>query len=295
MNNYYQYTFESAAPTLALVREELRSYIESGAIDDSIWSIYIDKCLKKLGKGSYKIVPTVLNICDYEARLPDDFFAVREAWLCTDVTESYQLPQADYQQVKTTSSLLNPDNSYCAPCRDCNTPDIIQSIYKTTQTVFANYKKQYLLKPGNIWSKGECSATCANLHANGPESFDIRNNKFTVTFRHGDVYLIYYSKEFDADGYQLIPDNFRIKEYIEAFIKQKVFEQLSNQVTDETYNQINQKARDYKQLSDEAFIMADIESKKETVYDKHRKILKQQKRFNHFEIDNPSRPTSHRY
>ena len=289
MSQYYSYEFSSIAPLLALVREELRSYIESGAVDDSIWSIYVDKCLRKLGKGSYKIVPTILNICDYEARLPDDFFAVREAWLCTEVSEDYQLPNASYQQVKTTSMLLNPDNSYCAPCRDCNTPDIVQTIYKTTNTVFANYKRQYLLKPGNIWAKGECSADCLNFHANGPESFDIRNNKFTVTFREGNVYLLYYSKEYDDEGYQLIPDNFRIKEYIEAFIKQKVFEQLSNQVTDETYNQIQQKALNYKQLADEAYIMADIETKKETIYDKHRKILRQQNRFDKFQLDYPNR------
>lgn len=59
----------------------------------------------------------------------------------------------------------------------------------------------------------------------------------------------------------MIPDNFRIKEYIEAYIKYKMFETLSNVLTDETFNQINQKMMYYKSLSDEAFIMADLEIK----------------------------------
>jgi len=286
MSLYYQYQFESPEPLLALVKEELKSYIDTGAIDDAIWSIYIDKCLRKLGKGSYNINMQILNICDYEARLPDDFYAVREAWLCTDISQSYQAPNADYQQVQaqSTSTLLNSNKSYCTACSDCNTPDIIKAVYKTTHTAFAYFRKQYLLKPGNIWAKGKCTENCANFQSAGPESFDIRDNKFVVTFREGNVYMLYYAKEYDENGYQLIPDNFRIKEYIEAFIKQKVFEQLANQVVDETYNQIQQKAQYYKQVADEAYIIAQIETKKETIYEKHRKILRTMHRFDKYEI-----------
>ncbi len=276
MSAYYQYDFESPEPLLALVKEELKSYIDTGAIDDLLWPIYIDKCLRKLGRGSYAIEHGILNICDYQARLQDDFWAVREAWLCTEVAQNYQAPNADYQQVVTqsTSSLLNPNNSYCAPCRDCNTPDIIKAVYKTTHTAFAYFKKHYLLKPGNIWGRGQCSEDCRNFNSAGPESFDIRDNKFVVTFREGTVYMLYYKKEFDENGYQMIPDNFRIKEYIELFLKQKIFEQLANQVVDETYNQIQQKAQQYKAMADEAYIIAQIETKKQTVYQKKRAIMR---------------------
>lgn len=282
MSLYYSYEFVSAQSLMALVSEELKSYLDSGAVDNLVWSIYIDKCLKKLGKGSYDIKPVILNICDFEARLPDDFFAVREAWLCTNITQSYQLPSADYQEVtaQSTSIALSHKDSYCSPCA----PDIIKAVYKTTHQAFAYYRKHYLLKPGNIWAKGECHANCKNFGSAGPESFDVRDNKFVVTFRQGNVYMLYYSKEYDDDGYQMIPDNFRIQEYIEAFIKQKVFEQLSNQIVDETTNQIQQKAQYYKQLADEAFIIAVIETRKEDIYTKHRKIVKSLNNLNQYEI-----------
>jgi hypothetical protein len=89
-------------------------------------------------------------------------------------------------------------------------------------------------------------------------------------------------------GNQLIPDNFRIREYVEHFIKYKVFETLVNQINDETFNQLQQKLVYYKQLSDEAFIMADIELKKQTVWEKQRRIVTGLNRFNMYELPNRS-------
>jgi hypothetical protein len=51
------------------------------------------------------------------------------------------------------------------------------------------------------------------------------------------------------------------KEYIEVFLKFKVFEILTNQTNDETFNQLQQKLMYYKAAADEAYIMADIEIK----------------------------------
>ena len=284
MSDYYKYEFTSVEPIYALVQEELKSYFDTGMIDSLAFPIYVDKCLQKLGKGSYKIQPGVLHIEDFQARLPDDFYAVREAWLCTNVSKDYQLPNATYQEVSSTSIRLDNPDIYCDTCRECTFPDIIKAVYKTTNKVAFHFRKQYLLKPGVNWSKGDCREECKNFHSSGPESFDIHDNKFTVSFREGFVYLLYYTKTFDESGEQMIPDNFRIKEYIEAFLKQKMFEQVSNQVTDETYNQIQQKAQYYKQLADEAFVIAQIETKKETIYNKARKIVRTMNSLNKYRL-----------
>lgn len=285
MSLFYQYEFESPAPLIALVKEEFKSYFDTGAVDDTVFPIYLEKCLKKLGKGSYKIIPALLPIKDFEGRLPDDFFSIREAWLATDISEQYTLPGAQYQQVESCSTRLDTPDIYCDKCNECAMPDIIKAVYKTTFKAFAYYHREYLLKPGNIWGKGECSEECKNLYASGPESFDIQGNKLVTSFREGTVYILYYSKELDCDGYQLVPDNFRIKEFIEHFLKAKIFEQLTNQCTDEGMLKFyDNKYKEYTTKSDEAYIIAQIESKKETIYDKHRKIKKVQNRFNKYNI-----------
>jgi len=277
---YYKYNFVSPEPTLAVVKEELKSYYESGAIDDLMFPVYIDKCLQKLGRSSYKINEWVLDLDNFSAKLPPDFLAVREAWLCAPHGKIVPEAFAYYNQITQTSTNLTPGDMYCEPCAACGNPEIIQLVYKTKKEVLFTFMHTYLLKPGNISVLDNCALDCKNVTdaTNAVDSFDIRDNKFVTSFRTGMVHLVYYSKEYDNAGYQLIPDNYRIKEYVEAFVKYKAFEQLSNQVTDETFNQIDKKKQEYKGMCDEAYILADIEIKKQTVYQKSRSIKRQLRR-----------------
>ena len=66
----------------------------------------------------------------------------------------------------------------------------------------------------------------------------------------------------------------------------KCFETLTNQTNDETFNQLQQKLAYYKQLHDEAFIMANIEIKKQTPWEKQRRVKKDLNRFNMYELPN---------
>ena len=118
------------------------------------------------------------------------------------------------------------------------------------------------------------------------DSFDIRDNKFVTNFRNGTVHLLFYATEYDEIGNQMIPDNYRIREYVEAFIKFKVFEILTNQTNDETFNQLQQKLMYYKQMYEEAYIMADIEIKKQTPWERQRRIKNDLNRFNMYELPN---------
>jgi hypothetical protein len=124
-------------------------------------------------------------------------------------------------------------------------------------------------------------------NANGfPSLFIISNNKFVTNFRNGTVHLLFYATEYDEIGNQMIPDNYRIREYVEAFIKFKMFETLTNQTNDETFNQLQQKMMYHKQAYEEAYIMADIEVKKQTPWEKQRRIKNDLNRFNMYELPN---------
>ena len=296
MSYYYKYNFVSPEPVYALVKEELKSYFDTGAVDDLLFPTYLDKCLKKLGQSSYVIAQQLLYIEDFEARLPDNFHAVREAWLCTSIPGyPYQTANSFYSQAASETTIqISPVTSNGQPCTnlECTTgcptcmPTLVQAVYKTNQQVAVEYHRQYLLKPGNISVRANCSLDCANFGSSAADSFDIRDNKFVTNFRNGVVHLVFYSTEYDNAGNQMMPDNYRIREFIEAFIKYKVFETLANQTNDETFNQLQQKLVYYKQLHDEAFIMANIEIKKQDAYAKQRRIVKDLNRFNMYELPN---------
>lgn len=296
MSYYYSYNFVSPEPQYATVKEELKSYFDTGAIDDLMFPTYLNKCLDKLGRSSYAIVEEILHIEDFQARLPDNFYAVREAWLCTTINGfPYQSANSFYSQAASTSTIqISPVISNGTPCtnEECTTgcpscmPELIQAVYKTNNEVNVSYKREYLLKPGNISVKRHCTLDCANFGASGPDSFDIRDNKFVVNFKCGKVHLVFYATDYDNLGNQMIPDNYRVKEYIEKFLKFKMFETLCNQVNDETFNQLAVKKQEAKQEADEAFIMADLEIKKQTAYQKQRAIKRQLNSFQKYELPN---------
>ncbi len=287
MSTYYKYNFISPEPLYNNVKEELRSYFDTGVVDDLMFPIWTQKCLSKLGRGAYKITEGYLEVKNYEAKLPAGFIAVREAWMCTTLYKQAPIPGAYYKQSTFRVGGQPIDPCAVPPCKECEDcpPDVINITYKTTNEVIVSFKTSYLLKPGNISVRSNCTLDCRNFGSSAMETFDIRDNKFVTNFTEGDVYIIYYSHETTEEGDPLIPDNFRIKEYIEAYLKYKIFEHLYNTVTDETFNQVERKYMNYKQIYDESYILANIEKKKDTVHDKMRKIKTSYNRLNPYNLD----------
>jgi hypothetical protein len=74
MSYFYKYEFVSPESVFATVKEEFKSYFDTGAVDDLLFPTYLDKCLKKLGRATYTITPVILDVCDFEARLPEHSF-----------------------------------------------------------------------------------------------------------------------------------------------------------------------------------------------------------------------------
>jgi hypothetical protein len=313
MSYYYKYNFVSPEPVYSTVKEELKSYFDTGAVDDLLFPTYLDKCLKKLGRTTFVISEEVLFIEDFQARLPDNFYAVREAWMCTEVAGyPYQTANSFYSQAANATTIqvapLTIGGTPCTQpgCQDpaCNgtcMPQLVQAVYKTNNTVARGFTHEYLLRPGNISARQNCGVEYTNnwdFYAEAPpiheftpgaasyDSFDIRDNKFVTNFRNGVVHLLFYATEYDEIGNQMIPDNYRIREYVEAFIKFKVFEMLTNQTNDETFNQLQQKLVYYKQMYEEAYIMAEIEMKKQSPWEKQRRIKNDLNRFNMYELPN---------
>jgi hypothetical protein len=291
MSYYYNYPFISPEPTFARLKLELKSYFDTNAVDTTLFPIWTNDCLLKLGRGSYPISNALLYIKDFEARLPDDFKYVREAWSCQTSGINYQSPSSIYQQITpATANLITtrmdaPD-IYCDLCTECEFPDMIKAIYKTTEQVAFVFRRVNLLTPGNIEKSCPQDLYCANYNAVCEDSYDIRSNKMVTTFCEGLVYLNYYSEAYDDYSNQLIPDDEagRFREYIRKYIKARIFEQLFNQTTDETYKQSYEKYQIYQREADEAFILADIESKKEDVYRKQRAIRRTRNRFRKYEL-----------
>lgn len=190
------------------------------------------------------------------------------------------MPGARYEQ---TMFRVTPVKDRCNPADTCP-PQEIKVTYKTTEKAITSFDIHYLLRPGNISVLNNCSGDCKNVGSQAPDTFDIRDGKIITNFATGTVYTVYYINEYDINQYQLVPDNIRIKDYIKACLKYKMFETIYNQVTDETFNQVQSKFQYYTSMYYEAKVMAEIEIKKQTIHQVQNSIQAQKNRFRKYKI-----------
>lgn len=272
MSRYNKLNFVSPEPVFAEVKEELRSYFDTGIVDDILFPVYTAYTLRKLGNGTSPVLNIVLALKDFSARLPDNFYKVRELYVCHPIrTTNMILPAAIYHQ--------SVNDKPCEP--DSDKP--IQVI-KTTAEINTSVSISHLLRPGNLTARDNCDSNCSNLWANCPDSFDIRDGYLYTNFASGHLYLIYYAHLSDDSCQQLIPDLIEFKEYLKSYIKFKCFETVFNNTTDETFRQIESKLTFYKAAADENFIIAKTEIMKETPYQKMDAIKRQAEIFRKYEI-----------
>lgn len=281
---YYQYNFVSPEPLYAEIKEELRSYFESGALDDTLFSLWTEKCLKKMGRGMYKIKQTLLSLDEGVATLPPSFKGIRELWLCETLSTAYQHPSATYSYVLNTSTRIDHPDVSCDVCNECRNPPVIQAMYKTTHTVFRQFSRKYLLTPGNPAWNTCADMPCANEIAADTDKYFIEDGKLHVGSETGTLFMVYYDEERDETGYQLIPDNVYIQEYIEHFIKYKLWQMLFNTASDESFNQLRYKTESAKQEYLDKQVIAENFTKKETLQQKAAKIERQRTRLNRYKL-----------
>lgn len=284
MSIYYEQKFISPDPIYAEVKESLRSYFDSGVIDDMMFPKWTEHCMRRFKKSAYAIKETVLHIQDYTGNLPEDFKGVREAWACsTTWTQPIQMPNAYYYQtdcrIDNSEKICDPCIPYeeiimdvaqqiaCDPCKDA-----YRIMHKVTNHMVFSFTHSHLLTPGNMNARSYCENNCINRHASTPDSFDIRDCRMITNFCEGTVHLMYYADTTTEEGVQLIPENFYVEDYLRKYLIYKCYEQLFNTVTDESFNQVRIKLEMSNAQQAEAYILADIDLKKQTSFEKIRQI-----------------------
>jgi hypothetical protein len=285
MSWFYQYEFVSPESSCALVKEELKSYFNTGAIDDILFPTWIKKAISKYYNSMFPIEEAVLNITDFYSQLPPDYKSIREAWICKTNYSWVQSPNSYYANIITKMDTNAPQVTPCIGGQ----PDVIIDVFKEQKVTPLSFTFHGMLQPGNLSTRSQCPNYCGNSNSYNGGTFDIKDHKFFITEQHAEVYILYYANTLDDDGYPVIPDNEIIRNYIEAFLKYKCFEQLSNNIIDETAKQIEGKVEKYHKELATARVCMETELKKQTVWQKKRAIIRDLKRNLMFEVPDYNR------
>lgn len=295
--DYKKMQFVSSSDVVAEVKETLRSYFETGVIDDLLFPTWINTCLRRFRRSSYKIEHTVFEVCDYSAILPDDFKYVREAWMST-IVDGFRFPTPGFTYITKNYKIdrYAEEQDRCVECNKCSNEcscisdgcvnkcdELYQVTEKTNGEFFFSFKATVPLTPGTILCREQCSKDSINRLVSTPHTFDIHSRKFVTNFQHGTVYLTYYADpSYTTEGDIQIPDNIWVREFIKQYLMYKCYEQLFHQVTDETFNQIQNKMSYYDQKQGESFIVAETELKKWSTQQIKDEIQKTKRRYTRF-------------
>lgn len=267
----------------AEIREDLSSYFNTGAVDDIMFPIWTQYCLKRLNKTTMKKKSAVIKMENGKGGLPEDFDSVRSIWTCLTTQTSMFSPRAVYKSYDTRLTPVNrcdcPKEVPCE-CNPCKPDSEYQVTFKHNEELILKFKTQHLLRPGNVSTKEYCSSDCLNLTPTCQELFELDKCNIFSTVQNDILYMEYYAQITDDDGNPMIPDNIYIQQYISAHIKFKLFEKLLNSTTDESFNQMNYKYQLAEKNKNEAYVLADTKLKKQTIAQTQASINRNHRRFN---------------
>lgn len=237
MSKYDNFEFISAEILVAEVKQQLKSYFDSGSITEIMIPTYISTALRKLNHTVLECKEDIIILEDYKAKLPADFAYLDDIYLCEKV---------DIITTPLTTTVFNYyKKTYCH--------DSCENEYETfsQRTVdipswITTHLKPCLLKV-YYGSRSYCLDSCTGIRMIDNLN-EVKINKKTVTanFQTGTLYVKYYTTPEDEYG-PLIPNIVEVEDCIKAYLTFQLFDQLYNSVTDESINVIERKRALYKQ------------------------------------------------
>lgn len=287
MKKYNNYSYISPLGVISEVKKKLNKYFASNQLDESVVGLHIENCIKKLGVGALDKTYAVLYFDNFKAKLPNDFYKLNLAYRCS--TDAVNSAPNDFSTT-TVSNGFYHKTLKCDECSDCNkTIETFETL--KIQQLGTNMSKLTLRQPTLLYvgvSKDVCVDGCPNLNARSNDEIYINGKTVASNFTAGYVFLSYYTMQMDMDetGYPLIPDEVWMTELVKSYLYFQFYDDLFNNITDETANQIANKRATYQQEYFEKLIIAQSMAIAPTKMQLLHKNIRDRNRLNPFEIGN---------
>lgn len=256
----WHYDWISADSIIAQLKEELRSYFETGVIDDGMFPMYIDHSLKKVGMTMLETIDEIIPLRNKKAILPEGIVFLNDVLYAGDEQNiKGNIPGGTnvYNQT-TTEVVLQTDGSINVP----GNPEVgstVQIVERTTNRLLNTYDIVTRLRPATLQAKNMCEDSRFKKFYDYPYYYDVNGRILSTNHPDGELLIRYKKYRVDDEGYPMIPDHVTMQDLVQFYLRYKIFEQLWNSVTDETYNQMQNKMQYYEQKYNEALIMARTE------------------------------------
>lgn len=248
--------YKSAKPIFSKIKREFKSFASVNLLNDNDFPDYTAEILKRLGKGIYKESEAIIHIVDGKSILPNDFKLLHAAFKCNPFESSNNtshLQNKSVVQTTFTKEILKRDEN-CEIVIDGE-----ERIERLTVRYYVNdaaenfiFNRPVLLRLSPN-AKQHCVDNCMNLLSTSLDEITINNNKIYSNFKHGSIYIQYYSFVLDEDNIPMIPDIIEVEKAVEWYIKWQIL--LNYWFVDDLSNSQN-KWQKAEQMFNDAFAEA---------------------------------------
>lgn len=301
--------FISPVKIYSRVKEELRSYFNTGSVDDMLFPEWTNDCLEKFINTYKPQQQAVMDLHNFKCELPCDFRSVKEVYVVTTYEKGpITSPAVFYYQ---TDCRINPSptsGDSCSSCVGgyqcfgasqsatpqgfdnpipnlCDVPDEFIVNHKVMDQFMFSFDVTGLLKPSNFRTLDKMDSESPNRGCSSMDTFDISGNKMITSFRTGTIFMTYYADPYyNEDGYPMIPDEEMFGKYLYHYLRYMMYVQLVDQSTEDTYKLLKAKKDSEVQDLGTAWVNARNYSTAETVYQVMESIKRSYNRNNRFLI-----------
>jgi hypothetical protein len=232
-----QLQFKPTVELFTRVRKFLSSFDAAGQIDEGDFYHYVKDTLAEVGIYYYQEQEAILELRDYKAALPENFYQLYAAYKCMPGGEPKPImPEQLFDKMEWVRENGQPDNACEINCqRQDKTFMITVRTYISGSLCTRHFHSPMLLRLSPHVKPKFCAEGCRNLHITAPDEITIDEGIIYSNFTRSTIYLQYYGFPIDEQsGLPLIPQDTHIEKAIEYYILFKTLETLwlNNQAPD---------------------------------------------------------------
>ncbi len=223
---------------IADITSDLKSYEESGLIDEISLRIHLLNELKGFGGNVMETYPHILEVRNGQATLPDNFFSLVKAIKTEPIgcepdptCDEAELISSHFYRVRKEASTTWDNGS--GKFEECAVyKEVTDSVYFYDGALKAKfyYGNNQKLKLTRGFDKSKLNLKCENIYvAESPYEINIINNTLQTNFTKGFICLWYQGLAVDEEtGDIVLPEdpNANIYKYLVSTGKAKIFELL---------------------------------------------------------------------
>jgi hypothetical protein len=221
MTNNKTYDFITYSEIMSMVRADLRIYDEMGLINDLNYIEPIRVCNEKLGLTFSESKELILEVSDFKAMLPPDFYKVfyMAALSKRGFSVANMINAFDNHQDQRTSY----EADLCKGTFGC--AENVTVIYKREAAeitnIYYNWDEIAVAKR----RAGKCHKL-SPLKNDGKYVVDFTDTEILTPFREGEIYMIYLSEMVNEEGEILVPNHPLILPWYKWTVIEKVLSDI---------------------------------------------------------------------